>query len=56
MKNVLKTEKDKNDKCEDEGENVFQNYREVIHKMEKASLSHINRLSRENRDFSRWEN
>ena len=35
-------------------ENVFKTYREVIDKMGKVSLSHINRLSGENRDFSRW--
>ena len=33
---------------------MFKTYREVIDKMEKVSLSHINRLSGENRDFSRW--
>ena len=33
---------------------MFKTYREVIDKMGKVSLSHINRLSPENRDFSRW--
>ena len=33
---------------------MFKTYREVIDKMGKVSLSHINCLSRENRDFSRW--
>ena len=31
----------KNDKCDDEVENVFQTYREVIDKMGKVSLGHI---------------
>ena len=46
----------KNDKCDDEVENVFQTYREVIDKMGKVSLNHIKQRPRENRDFSRWEN
>ena len=33
---------------------MFKTYREGTDEMEKVSLSHINRLSRENRDFSRW--
>ena len=33
---------------------MFKTYREVTDEMEKVSLSHINRLSGENRDFSRW--
>ena len=37
-------------------EDVLKTYREVIDKMGKVSLSHIKRRSRENRDFSRWEN
>ena len=45
----------KDDKCEDEVENMFKTYREVIDEMGKASLSHINRLSLENLDFSRWQ-
>ena len=44
----------KNDKCEDEVENVFKTYREVIEKMEKASLSHMKQRPQENHDFSRW--
>ena len=35
-------------------ENVFKTYREVIDEMGKVSPSHINRLSEENRHFSRW--
>ena len=45
MKNVFQSYKDKNDKCEDEVENVLQTYRELIDTMGKVSLSH-----------SRWEN
>ena len=41
----------KSDRCEDEVENVLKTYREVIDNMGKVSLSHRNRLSRENRDF-----
>ena len=33
---------------------MFKTYREVTDEMGKVSLSHINRLSGENRDFSRW--
>ena len=33
---------------------MLKTYREVTDEMEKVSLSHINRLSGENRDFSRW--
>ena len=35
---------------------MLKTYREVIDELEKASLSHIKRRSRENIDFSRWEN
>ena len=45
----------KNDKFEDEVENVFKTYREVIDKkMEKVPLSHMKRRPRENHDFSMW--
>ena len=33
---------------------MLKTYREVTDEMGKVSLSHINRLSGENRDFSRW--
>ena len=33
---------------------MFKTYREVTDEMGKVSLSHINRSSGENRDFSRW--
>ena len=33
---------------------MFKIYWEVIDEMGKVSLSHVNRLSSENRDFSRW--
>ena len=33
---------------------MFKTYREVTDEMGKVSLSHINRLSGENHDFSRW--
>ena len=44
----------RSDKCDDEVENVFKTYREVIDEMGKVSLGHINRLSSESRDFSGW--
>ena len=50
----LKPIRTKSDKCDDEVENVFKTYREVVDKMGKVCLSDINRLSSENRDFSRW--
>ena len=39
------------DKCDEEVENVFKTYREVIDEMGKVSLSHIKRRPPENRDF-----
>ena len=44
LKVVLQTYRVKCDEVENEVENVFKTYREVIDKMGKVSLSHINRL------------
>ena len=45
LKKVIQTDRDKCDEVENEVENVFKTYREVIEKMGKASLRHINILS-----------
>ena len=45
----------KNDKCEDEVENVFKTYREVIDKMGKVSLNQKKQRPRGTYVFSRWE-
>ena len=52
LKNVFQIYRDKCDEVENEVENVFKTSRGVIDKMGKVFLSHINRVSQENRDFS----